>query len=132
MANNTIRFNEEAASLEIAFNEYMEAKRAQVVENNGSVEMTMQVLENIIGSRHVLNNVAMDKTLRWLMLSGNDEKDMKRITDLAMRKGRGDSSSTCLLQSAMIQAEREAVFEVHDMASRYMAWKQIEAKRAAK
>lgn len=125
-----IYFNEEAASLKIAFEEYMNAKRDRFAAQE-PIACTLDVLENIITSRHVLNDVAMDKTLRWLCLSGDDDKDLKSIERNAMRKGRGDSSSTCLLQSAMIQAEREASFEVLDMAQRYMGYKEVLAKRAA-
>jgi len=118
-----ITFNHEAESLKAMFEQAMEARRAEVMLKNGEVELDMQILENIITNRFVLNDVAMDKQLRWLCLSGDDDQDLKSITTNAIRKGRGDSSSTCLLASAMIQAEREAAFEILDEANQFMRYK---------
>lgn len=121
-----ITFNHEAESLKAMFEQAQEERRAEIALKNGTLDITMSILENIITSRHVLNDVAMDKQLRWLCLSGDDDHDIESITENAIRKGRGDSSSTCLLASAMITAEREAAFEILGEAKRFM---RIKARR---
>ena len=74
--------NYDAASLKALFEEAMEAKRTEIASRNGTLEITMQVLENILTSRHALNDVAMDKQLRFAIREGGRTVGSGVVTDI--------------------------------------------------